>query len=107
MISSRKRAYGGSGSTVTPKLIIEPTLPRCGERGQRGEHADHDEADATVARERERQPDERCPGNDRERRPRVDEAYGGPRGIGPGRGGARESHRERDARGEADDGGGC
>src|SRR3954452_18988399 len=61
-ISSSQREKGGSGRTVTPKSMRE-TLSRRRERGQGREDPEHDEADAAVARERERQPDERRAGD--------------------------------------------
>src|SRR3954452_17695689 len=101
-ISSSQRENGGSGRTVTPKSIAR-SLPRRGERGQSRQDAEHDEADPTVARQREREADERCARDDDERRPRVDEPDGRARRVRARRGRAGERLRERDARGEADD----
>src|SRR5919198_285299 len=86
LIFSRKRACGGSGRTVTPKLSMEPPRgsaehiagARRRQRRAGGEYADDEEADPSVAGQRERQADERRARDDRERRPAVDEADGGP-----------------------------
>src|SRR5690242_17202075 len=105
LISSSQRLYGGSGSTVTPKLSIRASLARRRDHGECSEHAERDEADPPVARQREGQPDEGRAGDDQERRPGVDEADRGAGRLGAGVCRPRERHRERDPRGEADHGG--
>src|SRR5262249_28280633 len=78
-ISSSQRENGGSGRTVTPNSMnallgrLGESVPWGRERGQRRQHAEHDEAEAAVARQREREADERRPDDDHERRPCVDE----------------------------------
>src|SRR5439155_19443039 len=44
-INSSQRRYGGSGSTVTPKLSIDASLARSAESGEGGKPAHDDEAD--------------------------------------------------------------
>src|SRR5437763_475978 len=104
LISSRKRAYGGSGRTVTPKLIMRVSLPRRRQRREGGQHAERGEADPAVTGQRERQADERRADHDQERRQPVDHTDRRPRCVGPRGSGAGERHRERDSGGEAGDG---
>ena len=66
-MSSSKRVHGGSGRTVTPKLIMAGGMyARRRQRRERGERTDGDEPDAAVAGKRERQADERRAGDDDE-----------------------------------------
>src|SRR5262245_30295344 len=117
-MSSRKREYGGSGRTVTPKLraiSVSPSLVRearlssldaCGaERYQRrcGQHGDRGERDPPVARELECEAGERRPDEDREDRAGVDERDRGAGCVRSSALGRREGHCERKARREAED----
>src|SRR5262245_12666108 len=109
-MSSRKREYGGSGRTVTPKLraiSVSPSLGRkarlssldaCGaERYQRrcGKHGDRGERDPPVARELEREAGERRPDEDGEDRAGVDERDRGAGCVRPLALGCGEDHGER------------
>src|SRR5690348_1739428 len=81
LISSRKRPYGGSGRTVTPKLIMLVSLPRRRQRREGGQQAEHREADAAVTGQRERQADERRPDHDQQCGQPVDQADRRPRCV--------------------------
>src|SRR5207244_428911 len=110
LISSRKRAEGGSGRTVTPKLSMEPPRgsvehiagARRRQRRASGEKAEDQEPEATIAGQRERQPDEWRAGDDRERGPAVDEADRGARRVRARVRRADERRCERDPRRETD-----
>src|SRR5262245_44778705 len=110
-MSSRKRVYGGSGRTVTPKLraIADSpsfaregrlsTLEACGAKRperRRREDGDGRESHTTVARQLESEPGERCSHEDREDGARVHECDCGPGRVRPRALSGCEDHGERE-----------
>src|SRR6266852_1997888 len=88
-ISSSIRDSGGSGRTVTPKVSMRSIFSRLAdarnpEQGEGGERAQERKPEPTARRQREGCADERRPDENREDRPRVDEADGRARRIGDG-----------------------
>src|SRR5262249_7916082 len=117
-MSSRKRVYGGSGRTVTPKLraisgsplslaerrlsSLESGLANQKERpGAQGR--DRRERDAAVARQVEREACERRPNEDRQHTARVHESDRRRGGIRTRTLGSRERHGEGKAGEEPED----